>query len=68
MPPADGPLLPLDLPAVDEVLPAALRAQGEPGIRALGLLRDAARVLSGTGLERPAESRSSACAARRTRC
>ncbi|MFE7485166.1 hypothetical protein [Streptomyces sp. NPDC057552] len=56
MPPAAGPLPPLDLPAVDEVLAAALRAQGEPGVRALGLLRDAARVLSGAGgLERPAE-------------
>ncbi|MFJ4700463.1 hypothetical protein ACIP5N_22210 [Streptomyces sp. NPDC088768] len=56
MPPAAGPLPPLDLSAVDEVLAAALRAQGEPGVRALGLLRDAARVLSGAGgLERPAE-------------
>ncbi|MEU3204076.1 hypothetical protein ABZ702_09310 [Streptomyces cyaneofuscatus] len=56
MPPAAGPLPPLDLPEVDEVLAAALRAQGEPGVRALGLLRDAARVLSGAGgLERPAE-------------
>ncbi|MEO3978967.1 hypothetical protein [Streptomyces sp. CAU 1734] len=54
--PAAGPLPPLDLPEVDEVLAAALRAQGEAGSRALGLLRDAARVLSGAGgLERPAE-------------
>ncbi|MFK0143186.1 hypothetical protein [Streptomyces murinus] len=57
LPPADGqlPLSPLELPAVDEVLAAALRAQGEAGMRALGLLRDAARMLSGVGLERPAE-------------
>lgn len=43
------------LPDVDEVLAAALVAQGERGARALGLLRDARRVLSGIGLERPAE-------------
>ncbi|MFJ2217940.1 hypothetical protein ACIQVO_35980 [Streptomyces sp. NPDC101062] len=30
---------------VDEVLAAALTAQGEAGVRALGLLRDAARGL-----------------------
>ncbi|MFK0142468.1 hypothetical protein [Streptomyces murinus] len=46
----------VELPEVDEVLAGALQAQGEPGVRALGLLRDAARVLSGAGgLERPAE-------------
>lgn len=45
-----------DLPAVDEVLAGALLAQGELGDRALGLLRDAHRVLSGAGgLERPGE-------------
>lgn len=45
-----------DLPAVDEVLAGALLAQGELGERALGLLRDAHRVLAGTGgLERPGE-------------
>ncbi|MFJ3182343.1 hypothetical protein ACIPJN_28680 [Streptomyces sp. NPDC086796] len=55
MPAADGQLPPLQLPAVDEVLAAALTAQGEAGVRALGLLRDAARVLAGAGLERPAE-------------
>ena len=41
------------LPVVDEVLAAALTAQGEPGVRALGLLRGARRILAGTGLERP---------------
>ncbi|SCD32051.1 hypothetical protein GA0115243_100885 [Streptomyces sp. ScaeMP-e83] len=41
---------------VDEVLASALRAQGEGGVRALGLLRDAHRILSGAGgLERPGE-------------
>lgn len=41
---------------VDEVLAAALGAQGEDGVRALGLLRDARRILSGAGgLERPGE-------------
>ncbi|MGW3932323.1 hypothetical protein ACWECC_30110 [Streptomyces microflavus] len=45
-----------DLPAVDEELAGALLAQGELGDRALGLLRDAHRVLSGAGgLERPGE-------------
>lgn len=37
------------LPEVDEVLADALRAQGEAGVRALGLLRDAHRVLTGAG-------------------
>ncbi|MER8120662.1 hypothetical protein [Streptomyces sp. NPDC094031] len=60
VPPAGGELpapgLLVELPVVDEVLAAALRAQGAAGVRALGLLRDAARVLSGAGgLERPAE-------------
>lgn len=55
MPPADAELPPLELPVVDEVLAAALMAQGAAGARALGLLRDARRVLAGTGLERPAE-------------
>ncbi|WP_405191712.1 hypothetical protein OG473_39260 [Streptomyces anulatus] len=41
---------------MDEVLASALRAQGEGGFRALGLLRDAHRILSGAGgLERPGE-------------
>ncbi|MFI7236966.1 hypothetical protein [Streptomyces cyaneofuscatus] len=45
-----------ELPVVDETLAAALRAQGEGGVRALGLLRDAHRILSGPGgLERPGE-------------
>ncbi|MYR76570.1 hypothetical protein GTW49_30770, partial [Streptomyces sp. SID4925] len=44
-----------ELPEVDEVLAAALCAQGATGVRALGLLRDARRVLAGAGLERPAE-------------
>ncbi|WP_274036679.1 hypothetical protein [Streptomyces sp. MMBL 11-1] len=53
---------------VDEVLAAALMAQGAAGVRALGLLRDARRVLAGTGLERRRRSRSRACAVRRTPC
>lgn len=44
-----------ELPEVDEVLAQALTAQGEQGTRALGLLRDARRVLAGAGLERPGE-------------
>ncbi|MFK0142465.1 hypothetical protein [Streptomyces murinus] len=59
MPPAGGELpapgLLVELPVVDEVLAAALRAQGAAGVRALGLLRDARRVLAGAGWERPAE-------------
>ncbi|WP_279617143.1 hypothetical protein [Streptomyces regalis] len=43
------------LPEVDDVLAAALEAQGEAGVRALGLLRDAHRVLTGEGFVRPAE-------------
>ncbi|MDX3695024.1 hypothetical protein PV726_32740 [Streptomyces europaeiscabiei] len=46
---------PAELPVVDEVLAEALTAQGAPGVRALGLLRDARRILAGTLLERPAE-------------
>ncbi|MEV7872717.1 hypothetical protein AB0P17_42980 [Streptomyces sp. NPDC088124] len=45
-----------DLPAVDEELAGALLAQGELSDLALGLLRNAHRVLSGAGgLERPGE-------------
>lgn len=45
-----------ELPVVNETLAAVLRAQGEGGGRALELLRDAHRVLSGAGdLERPGE-------------
>ncbi|MFE0773333.1 hypothetical protein [Streptomyces sp. NPDC058861] len=44
-----------ELPEVDQVLAQALTAQGETGRRALGLLRDARRVLAGAGLERPGE-------------
>ncbi|WP_141658570.1 hypothetical protein [Streptomyces mutabilis] len=55
MPPAGGELPAAQLPVVDEVLAAALTAQGTAGVRALGLLRDARRVLDGIGLERPAE-------------
>ncbi|MEV7060905.1 hypothetical protein AB0N95_36310 [Streptomyces microflavus] len=44
-----------ELPEVDAVLAEALRTQGEPGVRALGLLRDTHRILTGTGLERPGE-------------
>ncbi|MGW2722412.1 hypothetical protein [Streptomyces sp. NPDC001492] len=43
------------LPEVDDVLADALRAQGEAGVRALGLLRDARRVLTGGGFERREE-------------
>ncbi|MBQ0891115.1 hypothetical protein KBZ94_40445 [Streptomyces sp. RM72] len=43
------------LPHADDMLAAALKAQGEPGVRALGLLQDAHRTLTGTGLVRPAE-------------
>ncbi|MBW8797851.1 MAG: hypothetical protein JF597_30975 [Streptomyces sp.] len=46
---------PAELPVVDEVLAGALAAQGEAGVRALGLLRDAHRVLTGEGFVRPAE-------------
>ncbi|WP_043507489.1 hypothetical protein [Streptomyces glaucescens] len=42
-------------PEVDEALAAALTAQGEPGVRALGLLPDARRILVGTFPERPGE-------------
>ncbi|KOU10334.1 hypothetical protein ADK87_03785 [Streptomyces sp. NRRL F-4711] len=45
----------MQLPVVDEVLAAALTAQGASGVRALGLLRDARQILAGTGLQRPAE-------------
>ncbi|MET8608906.1 hypothetical protein ABZV92_35780 [Streptomyces rubiginosohelvolus] len=55
MPPADAERPDVQLPVVDEVLAAALMAQGAAGARALGLLRDARRVLAGAGLERPAE-------------
>ncbi|MFJ8078865.1 hypothetical protein ACIQ7Q_34245 [Streptomyces sp. NPDC096176] len=44
-----------ELPEVDEVLAESLVAQGAKGKRALGLLRDARRVLAGSFLERPAE-------------
>ncbi|WP_020684239.1 hypothetical protein [Streptomyces prunicolor] len=43
------------LPEVDDVLADALTAQGEAGVRALGLLRDAHRVLAGDGFVRPSE-------------
>ncbi|MEW2259701.1 hypothetical protein [Streptomyces sp. NPDC047869] len=43
------------LPEVDDVLADVLTAQGEAGVRALGLLRDAHRVLAGAGFVRPAE-------------
>ncbi|WP_405429650.1 hypothetical protein [Streptomyces anulatus] len=56
IPPGGGALPVGELPVVDEVLAAALGAQGEDGVRALGLLRDAHRILSGAdGLERPGE-------------
>lgn len=44
-----------DLPVVDEVLAAALTAQGEAGLRALDLLQDARRFLTGGLLRRSAE-------------
>ncbi|MEV1040534.1 hypothetical protein AB0J01_28370 [Streptomyces sp. NPDC050204] len=44
-----------ELPGIDGVLADALTAQGAPGVRVLGLLRDARRILTGTGLERPGE-------------
>ncbi len=40
---------------VDEVLAGALVAQGDAGVRALGLLRDARWALAGAGFARPAE-------------
>ncbi len=40
---------------VDEVLAGALAAQGDAGVRALGLLLDARRALTGAGFARPAE-------------
>ncbi|MGC5400718.1 hypothetical protein ACPXCP_33855 [Streptomyces sp. DT20] len=40
---------------VDEVLAGALAAQGDAGVRALGLLHDARRALTGAGFARPAE-------------
>ncbi len=43
------------LPEIDDVLADALRAQGEAGVRALGLLQDAHRVLAGSGFARPSE-------------
>ncbi|MEU2982627.1 hypothetical protein ABZ678_38590 [Streptomyces hirsutus] len=43
------------LPEVDDVLADALTAQGEAGVRALELLRDAHRVLAGAGFVRPSE-------------
>ncbi|WP_225828801.1 hypothetical protein [Streptomyces naphthomycinicus] len=55
MPPSGGELPAAQLTVVDEVLAAALTAQGAAGVRALGLLRDARRVLAGSVLERPAE-------------
>ncbi|MEU4077727.1 hypothetical protein [Streptomyces venezuelae] len=55
MPPTGGRPALTELPQADDLLAAALKAQGEPGVRALGLLQDAHRALTGTGLVRPAE-------------
>ncbi|MFE2046383.1 hypothetical protein ACFXAZ_36775 [Streptomyces sp. NPDC059477] len=62
MPPAGGDAGPgAELPGAglteaDEVLAGALAAHGDAGVRALGLLRDARRALTGAaGLERPQE-------------
>ncbi|MFB8401143.1 hypothetical protein [Streptomyces sp. NPDC055912] len=44
-----------ELPVVDEVLAAVLTAQGVAGLRALDLLEDARRILTGGFLRRPAE-------------
>lgn len=43
------------LPLADDVLAAVLEDQGEPGVRALGLMRDAHRALTGAQFARPAE-------------
>ncbi|MFC8350798.1 hypothetical protein [Streptomyces sp. NPDC057280] len=43
----------LALEPVDEALAASLTAQGEDGMRALGLLRDAYRILGDDRYERP---------------
>gem|GEM_PF-4374161 len=56
MPPAAAPPgSEAELGAVDEALAASLLEQGEAGARALGLLRDAYRMLGEEGYERPAE-------------
>lgn len=55
-------------PVADEVLAAALTAQGEPGVRALGLLEDARGILTGDFLQRRPRPRSRACGAGRTPC
>ncbi|UGQ11073.1 hypothetical protein LO772_30400 [Yinghuangia sp. ASG 101] len=44
-----------ELPEVDEDLAKSLTARGASGVRALGMLRDAYRVLTGTTMERPDE-------------
>ncbi|MFI8392941.1 hypothetical protein [Streptomyces sp. NPDC085540] len=55
-----------ELPEVDDILAGALLGQGTQGARALWLVRDARRTLSGAGgLERPGEI-VEACAARPT--
>ncbi|MFD3492678.1 hypothetical protein ACFWWB_19280 [Streptomyces sp. NPDC058690] len=48
MPPAEPPV-------ADEVLAPALTAQDAPGVRALGPLRDARRILAGDFLQQLAE-------------
>ncbi|MCX5097652.1 hypothetical protein OOK36_55450 [Streptomyces sp. NBC_00365] len=44
-----------ELPEVDEDLAKALTARGDSGVRALGMLRDAYRVVTGTLMGRPVE-------------
>jgi len=41
------------LPEADDALAVALEAQGEAGVRALGLLRDARQVMAGAGMDLP---------------
>ncbi|MER0476807.1 hypothetical protein ABR737_00280 [Streptomyces sp. Edi2] len=57
-----------DLPEVDEVLAAALTVQGEPGVRAVGLLEDARRNLAGGFSSGRPRLRSRACGVRRMSC
>lgn len=54
-PPAAALGVQTELEPVDEALAASLLEQGEAGARALGLLRDAHRMLGDEGYERPAE-------------
>lgn len=44
-----------ELPDVDKDLTKVLTARGASGVRTLGILQDACRVLTGTLMERPDE-------------